>query len=134
MHTTRQRCCKIKASRNSIFTSIQWQCHQVYRALSSRKYFLAFPATLTFSTHPLASCRVAEIETIGHTRYRRKQLSKSADSCRFARPSTPTDKDPTNQRIDGVEDEGKLHLVLPNQSTQWKCCHVPYLHVGCVQH
>src|SRR5438132_14358185 len=97
MHTTSQGCCKIQAPRYTILAGIKRQCHQVHRTLSSGKYFLAFVTSLTPNTHPLGSHWITEIGTIGHTCYRRKQLSKSAYSRRFARPSTPTDKGTTNQ-------------------------------------
>src|SRR5205823_7167879 len=38
--------------------------------------------------------------------------------------STSTDKDTPYRWIDGVENEGKSHILLPNYSTQRECCHV----------
>src|SRR5947199_4560202 len=96
----------------------------MYGALIDRECFVLFIANLAVVTHPLRGGWITEIRAVSYADNRGEQTCKSTYSCRFACASTSTDKDTPYRWIDGVENEGKSHVLLPNYSTQRECCHV----------
>src|SRR6266480_7120532 len=116
--------CKVKSPGNAIFAGIEWKSNQMYGALIDRESFVLFIANLAVVTHPLRGGWITEIRAVSYADNRGEQTCKSAYSCRFACASTSTDKDTPYRWIDGVENEGKSHVLLPNYSTQRECCHV----------
>src|SRR6266849_6281301 len=125
-----QCCCKIKATGNTIFAGIERERYQVHWPLNDGVGFLVFVTSLTFAAHPLWGSWITEVRAVGNAGYGRKQAGEGAYSRGFACTSTSADENTTNRWIDGVEDEGKPHFLLPNHSAQRECCHVPAFVAG----
>jgi hypothetical protein len=110
---SRKRTLNIDGPTNAIFRGSQRKFHDRHRTLLRTELAILF----TLITQASTVFWIAVIRTPLNDRNFRQQISERSHRGRLSGPAMPHDQDASDQRIDDIQQQGQLHLLLPDY-----CC------------
>src|SRR5216683_748933 len=101
-----------------ILRGVDRQLDDAHAALAARQCLPAGQPVLAFRAKRLGRVRIAAVEAVRDDAQLGKEAGERSHGGRLPRAFLASDQNATDRRMDGVQNEGKLHLVLADDGAE----------------